>query len=507
MKTKHRFIFASLRYARNFGLLLLISSFLAACSLPMFSKKSSEDEIVLQKNPCVVLALPSSGPYSPIAAKIRDGVKLASSELIASGIHPRVVELNTEATDWLQKLEALPAECSVVGGPMQEKAYLQARNSGATSRRTFFAFMANLQNNDEGIHAWRFFPGAEDQVKALVNFAVDDLGIRRIGAFYPDDNYGRRMTGLLENALASKNATLQKTSYNPAASGTWNKLLAGMIQPESVGKNRQPIPHTSFEAIFLPDSWKQMDKVTTSLLYNGEDRLVLLGTTLWEQGLAGKQIPKAGKYSLAVFPASWDKSRSPKALQTANSDFWTALGFDFLKFAVNTGIISRLDNARVVSRANHASAAIHALMPLSYDSRGMAHQKMEIFQISPSGTKPVDIDSFRQRRQSVQEQAALRMQTSRENAILESEMAQEESSPLREETVPAANVEGVGLATETGSNIGTGMQPAPAHVNYPTPTLPPENLRQNAPSSIPQRQIMSPVPQPSYKLRLPAKRP
>ena len=37
-----------------------------------------------------------------------------------------------------------------------------------------------------------------------------------------------------------------------------------------------------------------MNLLTTSLMYNGEDRLVLLGTTLWEQGLDGKTVAVIG---------------------------------------------------------------------------------------------------------------------------------------------------------------------------------------------------------------------
>lgn len=473
--------------------------FLSACGLGGFGKRSSGDEIVVQKNPCVVLALPSTGPYSQIAGKIKNGAKMAAQELAALGIQTRLEDLNTEEPNWLQKLEQLPAECSIVGGPLQEKAYLAARKAGATERRAFFVFMPALQANDEGKAAWRFFPGPKDQVEALVNFAVDDLNIHNFGAFYPDDNYGRRMVTIFEENLAAKNATLQKTSYNPASPASWSRVLASLIKPENVGQNRQPIPQTTFEAIFLPDSWKQMDKITDSLLYNGEDRLILMGTTLWEQGLAGKQVPKAGKYTLAVFPAAWDRDKAPKVLQKAGNDFWTALGFDFVNFAVNTGLIERLESTRINTRASKAASHVKAMSPVYYDGQGLAHQKLYIFQVTGSGVKPVNIDSFRQSRQAITEQAALRYQTIRENAVAAPQIAPDPEGVAREETVS-------GEDSQPAQSITTKPVAAPAHVNYPAPSLPPEGVRQQT-NSIPQHQIMSPVPQPSYKLRLPAKRP
>ena len=62
--------------------------------------------------------------------------------------------------------------------------------------------------------------------------------------------------------------------------------------------------------------------LTTSLLYNGEDRLVLLGTTLWEQSLSGKTVANADRYALAVFPGAWNQLQAPHAaFATANSRF------------------------------------------------------------------------------------------------------------------------------------------------------------------------------------------
>ena len=54
-----------------------------------------------------------------------------------------------------------------------------------------------------------------------------------------------------------------------------------------------------------------MEMLTTSLLYNGEDRLVLLGTTLWEQSLSGKTVANADKFALAVFPGACSFSARP----------------------------------------------------------------------------------------------------------------------------------------------------------------------------------------------------
>lgn len=331
---------------------------LAACQMPFVKRDAAPitpATPVPTSGPCIVLALPASGHYAPIADKIKRGAQLAMHELDGGTIKPRLEIVNTEALDWLSRLAALPAECSVVGGPLQAQSYAQARAAGATEQRAFFTFLPSLEQGDEGAKAWRFFPSPQDQIDALIAFATDGLNIRAYGAFYPGDAYGARMTGLLEQSLAAKNMVLQKASYDPATPSSWSDAAAPLINAVQAEGSGTPIPQTAFEALFLPDSWKNMDMLTTSLLYNGEDRLVLLGTTLWEQSLSGKLVPNAEKYVLAVFPGAWNAAQAPRALQAPGNDLWVALGYDFTRFAASLGLNSRLTSPEITARAGRAA--------------------------------------------------------------------------------------------------------------------------------------------------------
>ncbi|MDO5484234.1 MAG: hypothetical protein Q4F27_04930, partial [Desulfovibrionaceae bacterium] len=170
------------------------------------------------------------------------------------------------------------------------------------------------------------------------------------------------------------------------------------------------VPQTPFEALFVPDSWKNMDMLTTGLLYNGEDRLVLLGTTLWEQSLTGRLVPNAEKYALAVFPGAWSVKQAPKSLQTPGHDFWSALGYDFVRFGTELALTKRPTTPEVTVRAGRAARAVQALAPLEWDSAGIAHQKLYIFQVSPTGKAELDLEQFKQMRTAAMERTALRIQ-------------------------------------------------------------------------------------------------
>ncbi len=167
--------------ARN-ALLLALLACLAACRMPFGlgqqAPRQDQPKPAAASGPCVVLALPSSGHYAAIAGKIGKGARTAQSEMALNGVKLRLETINSEAPDWLQKLDALPQECAVVGGPLQGRHYAQARTAGSLEKRAFFAFVPSLEQGDEGARAWRFFPSPQDQVDALIGFATDGLNIR-----------------------------------------------------------------------------------------------------------------------------------------------------------------------------------------------------------------------------------------------------------------------------------------------------------------------------------------
>ena len=398
-------------------LLLLLVLALSACQFPAAPSKAPVPKPATPTGPHIALALPSSGPYAGVAAKIRNGAEIALRELQAGGLLAQLHVVDTSKPDWNAQIAALPPSCIMVGGPLQAPIFKQLQTSGMLEKRVFFAFMPSLLPGDEGVRAWRFFPSPQDQIDRLVGFVTEDLGLRTFGAFYPTDNYGPRMTGLLDQKLAGMGITLHSASYTPGQSSTWSGQAATLINPTAQENITAPIPQTPFEALFLPDSWKNMNLLTTSLMYNGEDRLVLLGTTLWEQGLDGKTVAEPDR-------------RPPAA--TVNAQ---AAGMKLQ----------------------------WAMAPLSWDDKGIAHQKLHLFQPGANGMEPLDLARFRNMREAILQRAALRMQG-----------------------LPTVDEQGNSLIPRL-----PGMSAGPAVLNTPAATSP-------TPGVAP----LSTTPQPSYKLRL-----
>lgn len=478
----------------------LLTLALYGCQLPWFSKKDAEPGYA--KNPCLVLALPASGPYSPIAARIKSGAELARNELARKGTQIRIEQINTESPDWIARLASLPAACAVVGGPLQDKMYVAARNAGLLEQRVFFTFTPTLGQGEEGARAWRFFPGPGDQVDALTDFITGKMNIRTFGAFYPADNYGSKMTDMMEKSLKEKNISLKKASYNPKAPQSWATVARPLISPTRSASGK-PVPQTAFEALFIPDSWKNMDMITNALLVNGEDRLILMGTTLWEQGLAGKQVPKAEKYSLAIFPGAWLPASAPAALRAQGNNFWNALGYDFINFATAVALDVRPEARHVIARAQKAAANVKGMAPIYWDNAGGAHQRMYLFQITPAGMTPLDQNRLRAARTAASERAALRMQGW---AHSEPDPGEASGASLPSPALSETRSQPVSAPAEAQAAIQESepVYSSPAQVQREVTSAAPMPA-QAAPQPV-EEGIMSSTPRPSHKLSLPARK-
>lgn len=414
--------------------------------------------------PAVVLLLPGSGVNASVASKIVQGAQIARDEISAQGTPVTLAVIDTKKPDWMKRLHEMPERFAVVGGPIEREVYDALKKSGLLKERVYFAFLNNLTGSDEGSVAYRFFPSPQDQTNSLVSFAVDGLKIRSFGAFYGNDTYSQKMTDIFEKTVRSKNASLQKASYSSVDKTTLRNQSKNLFNPtmSATGSVATPVPSTSFEAVFLPASWRHVDSILTAFLYHGEDRLVVLGSMSWEQNLRSRSIPNSARFELCAFPVAWNTLAKADVFTKANvkPDFWSALGHDFVHFVVNMRLPKKDVRAPITSYANRASSTLRFLAPISWDSRGIAHQKLFVYRITNSGIVPMDVASFEKLRTKRKEKASLRMQ----GGVSEPEVS------------------------------STYVKPKPISVE-PAP-------QQQAPKQPVQMQM---PPQTSYKLRLPTK--
>lgn len=366
-------------------------------------------EADLQKQGTVALLLPMQGKYSSLAWKISRGATAAQHDLARNGIGANVVVIDSDAPDWQQKVAALP-KAVVIGGPMNQAVFDQGKAGGLFANRAVFAFLPQLAPGEEGAVAWRFFSSPKDQITTLLNFCKEDLGIYAVGSLYPSDSYGERMNTMLHQEAADFSMQSTSTPYSPKNAADWNSSVRSFLA------TRKGLP---FEAAFLPDTWSNAKAITSYIFYNQEDRLVLMGTALWEQSLYKDRSPDATNYfRLGVFPGSFNAEAALPAKDSLISlltqlnpsgggkpeqaDFWTALGFDFVRLAMRLGQPEKglfaedgWSAANVNSNLAVAEKMDWSMAPIHWTPEGLASQRMFLFTPSETGFAPVQVNEFK----------------------------------------------------------------------------------------------------------------
>ncbi len=373
----------------------------------------------------IALCLPLTGQYSAIGWEVMRGATIARKELAQDGITVSISAINTDAEDWTHQLASLPPDYVLTGGPLRAPAFQTARQLGLEDQRRFFTFLPSLDNGIEGARAWRFFPAAEDQINTLVRFTTEHLGITSLGTLAPDDPFGRHMTTLFrKQAGASPNVKLFQAFYKSGDINAWGESVRHFLGAQR-GKNAMP-PRTPFQAVFLPDGWSSAEILVPYFFFYQEDRLVLLGSSLWGRGLAAKERVSTQNFGLAVFPDPWNPQlESPAARRLAAGmeragfgapSFWSALGYDFIRFGLRLGLAKPIEAAELNAQLPDVQHMEFSMAPLTWDAFGMASQHLFLFQPTDQGIIPLDAENFSSRLDRVRRNHSERLRILRSKA-------------------------------------------------------------------------------------------
>ncbi|WP_250645442.1 hypothetical protein [Salidesulfovibrio onnuriiensis] len=361
----------------------------------------------------LALALPVSGPYAKVGTRILRGAGVAQWKLSTMNVEVEIRVINTAASGWVERLNSLPSYFTVVGGPLRVDAFkdMLATEHGRKilDERAFFTFLPGLGEVEEGKDAWRFFTSREDEVRSLVNLAVNRLGIRDFAVFYPQEKFGRAMAKTFYNEAAPLGARIRgMESYPPSQLTDWNKHIAKLLKvPGNFSENKDvPLPMPDFGAVFIPDGWSQAQNLLPNFFFYEGEQLVFLGPGLWSRALDRSKQVDEHYYHLAVCPGAWwAGSDGALALQDAlteeglgRADFWVALGFDFVRFVGRMGVLpSNWSPSDINKRIRTAQEIDFSMAAMQWDSRGMARQDLFLFSPVRSGKTIADTGELKGR--------------------------------------------------------------------------------------------------------------
>ena len=326
----------------------------------------------------VVLAVPQTGSGATLGRQIAAGALAGIEYLQGKGTQANLKIIDTNQAGWETELRNLPEQYTVIGGPLLPSQYSAVKSSA--SGRAIFAFTANLPAGEEGAKAWRFFASPQDQVRSLLD-AASSIGIVSYGIFAPADNYGKRMSAVFQKEAASRGSKVFAGSYTPNNVQSWTREAADFLK-DSEGCN----------AVFIPDDWKHMEMLIATLQYSGAQKMLFMGTSLWEQPLGAGATSNSAMFTSTVFPGSWYPESSGGASSFKNviqasggrPDVWSALGFDFIQMVAELSLLPGWNASQLNSRLARLKAD-WAGAPFSWDEAGQLHRNLFIFRPEAKG--------------------------------------------------------------------------------------------------------------------------
>ena len=372
------------------------------------------------------LLVPLSGSYADIGWDIVTGADIAHWQLLNTGVELKISIINTARADWKRELAELPEECVLIGGPLRGAVWDELLKSELPRRKSFFAFRSSLDPGREGREGYRFFPSRNDQMRALLQLLVREMGIYQYGIIYPQSAYGRTMSRAFSREVSAAGGEITALSgYGVKDQTDYRGLLADFLRvpeqpapspPESGGEDCAFVfrPTPDFQAVFLPDSLSVARRIIPEFFFFDEYRLLFLGPTLWSQQLQAVPDLDPSYFQLALIPGSWwpdNPSPAVKKLSSGLQDsaqgtanFWNALGYDLIRFFTRLSGTLQHTPTDLPTALNTFADFSWSMAPLSWDENGQARQDMFVFQLRNRSLQPLEVADLQERRRSMQQE-------------------------------------------------------------------------------------------------------
>lgn len=313
----------------------------------------------------VGLILPLSGPLGTYGQEVISGVRCAAgtlgmcgedsgAELIVrdAGSGPEAVNLAIQ--------ELKEQGVSAIIGPMAASLAVPAAITASGYKIPIFPITQKNGLMQQGDYVFQIGMTAEQQINRLVAFARGK-GMKRFAILAPNSEYGSTFATLFINAVTTQGGEIvARVSYAPGVDAT-----------DDTNKLKQAIPldgngKPGCDAVFVPDSYAQLNALIMPLESSGFGGLPLLGTNAWNDGRINLDI--AAKFPGSFFVDMYSPNDSSQANQEfkgrysqafgSSPTILSALGYDTMQFilrassqngaaAIQTALAGRIGNSGV----------------------------------------------------------------------------------------------------------------------------------------------------------------
>ncbi len=251
-------------------------------------------ERLLEVEPDTIgLLLPLSGTYQYFGERALKGALLAGGVFESPELAPRVRLRVVDSSLYESKIEQAVKELiledhiiALVGPILGQRAKVSAQLTEKYGV-PMIALSPKEGLADTGTYIFQDCLTKSAQVKALLDWAMGQEGLKKFAVLYPDDKYGSEFAQLFTEEVTQRGGEVVKSfSYPAEATDIGENILQLLpeewikLKAEHPEEAEEKEPELEFEALFLPDSWEKIALIVPQLLFH-QVSIQLLGTSSW----------------------------------------------------------------------------------------------------------------------------------------------------------------------------------------------------------------------------------
>lgn len=214
-------------------------------------------------------------------------------------------------------------------------------------------------------YIFQHFLTPSQQIRALVNYALDNLNCVVYSIIYPQDDYGAEMAKIFRAEAGRIGGKIEQAVFYSKSQTDFteeiNKITGYRAPKKATPGKPKPKPQRifNFDALFIPDSHLRVKMITSQLAFYDIRGIRLLGTSLWN---APGLLKSGGEYlEGAVFTDSFFANSFHPETNDFVDAYYTAYGrepenIEALSYDTMEMILSVLQNENIQTREQFIGA-------------------------------------------------------------------------------------------------------------------------------------------------------
>lgn len=279
--------------------------------------------------------LPLTGRYARYGNRALEAIILATGILDPDKESPLKLFIEDSKSDPATARDAvikLTKQDRVIGilGPLGNATALEAATEAQKLNVPILTLSRNRGIAGIGDYVFRDFMTDLMQVRTLVKYSIQNLGMTRFAILYPKDDHGIEMMNLFwDEALRLGGEIRAVESYQNKQTdfGKEIKSLTGLCSIEKDSKSKEnPRPLIDFDALFIPDSCFRVRMIAPQLAFYDVTGIQLLGTNNWNSPDLFKDKEESKYLEGAIFVDGFFRDSFYPVVRDFIDNFYVACG-------------------------------------------------------------------------------------------------------------------------------------------------------------------------------------